>query len=165
VRICVISFGKLKTPGLRDAADYYKRLARSWLTVDEIELKPLSVPDKSPETRSRIQEKEGQLLLDRLKNELSGRGAIFLLDEMGKPRTTQAWAQELREWEKESLSSIAFCVGSSLGFSSDVRQRSKGFFSLGPQTLSHELARVVLLEQIYRACSVVKGHPYHNEGS
>lgn len=165
MRICVISFGKLKTPGLREAADYYKKLARSWLTVDEIELKPLSVPDKSPDTRLRIQEKEGQLLLDRLKSELPGRGIFYLLDEMGKPRPTQAWAQEFRSWESDSISSIAFCVGSSLGFSAEVRQRAKGLFSLGPQTLPHELARVVLFEQIYRACSVTKGHPYHNEGS
>jgi 23S rRNA (pseudouridine1915-N3)-methyltransferase len=166
VKVHLYAFGKLKTPGLRDAADHYSRLARTWLTLEEFELKPLPVPDKSPENRIQIQEKEGLLLLDKIKSRTpSPRGVIYLLDETGKPRSTQEWAKELRTWETEGYPTVSFCIGSSLGFSPEVRRRAKSSFSLGPQTLSHELARVVLLEQIYRACSVLRGHPYHNEGS
>jgi 23S rRNA (pseudouridine1915-N3)-methyltransferase len=90
---------------------------------------------------------------------------ILLLDEGGKNRSTREWADSIRTWERESVAEIAFCVGSSLGFSDAVRARAKETLSLGSQTLPHELARVVLLEQIYRAWSVTRGHPYHNEGA
>jgi 23S rRNA (pseudouridine1915-N3)-methyltransferase len=165
VRLSIVCFGKLKTPGLRQAADYYLQLANGWLTVREIELKPIAVPDKSPATRKQIQEKEGQILLEKLSQELSSRGIFYLLDEGGKSLSTQSWAERVRHWESESIPEIALCVGSSLGFSPSVRAQARGTLSLGPQTLPHELARVVLLEQVYRAWGVVRGHPYHNEGA
>ncbi len=159
MRIYVLAFGKLKTPGLRESADYYKRLSRSWVIIEEIELKPLSVPQKTPAIRLQIQEKEGKILLDRI-----GRQPLILLDELGQQNSSQQWAKNLRNWESQGLSSVTFCLGSSLGFSKEVRERALTSISLGPQTLPHELARVVLLEQIFRAHSILKGHPYHNEG-
>jgi 23S rRNA (pseudouridine1915-N3)-methyltransferase len=165
VRLCLFAFGKLKTPGLRDTADYYKKIIRPWTPIEEIELKPLPIPEKSPSLRAKIQEKEAILLSDRMKTETSNRGFFYLLDETGKAKSTQSWANDIRTWESEGVSSVSFCIGSSLGFSKELRQQAKGLLSLGPQTLSHELARVVLLEQVYRALSVTRGHPYHNEGS
>jgi 23S rRNA (pseudouridine1915-N3)-methyltransferase len=162
VKISVIAFGKLKTPGLREAADYYLKLIRSFQpSVQEIELKALSVPDKSAATRSLIQKKEGELLLDKL----PPRAALFILDEAGKNLPTRDWAATFKRLEEDSVPEVVFCVGSSLGFAEDIRKKARGSLSLGSQTLPHELARVVLLEQIYRAQSVLKGHPYHNEGS
>jgi 23S rRNA (pseudouridine1915-N3)-methyltransferase len=162
VKVFLYAFGKLKTPGLRDSADYYKRLLKTWVPIEEIELKPLEVPEKSPQTRLKIQEKEGQILLERMKNEMSGRGIFYLLDEKGKALSTQDWARQTQTWEENSIPTLTFCLGSSLGFSQEIRRRANGTLSLGPQTLPHELARVVLLEQLYRTWSVVRGHPYHN---
>ena len=164
MKVNLVAFGKLKTPGLREAADYYKRLIRPWVPIKEIEFKSLPVPDKVAETRRQIQEKEGEMLLERIQHEISGRGILVLLDERGKSQTTQAWADQVRSWEGESIPSVTFCIGSSLGFSGAVRDRAKLSLSLGLQTLPHELARVVLLEQLYRTWSVIRGHPYHNEG-
>lgn len=162
MKISVVCFGKLKTPGLRDAADYYLKLIRSFQPqVSEVEIKPLSVPDKSVASRLIIQKKEAELLMEKIPE----RAALCLLDETGKNLTTREWAQAFQKLENDSLSEVAFCVGSSLGFSPEVRKRARLTLSLGAQTLPHELARVVLLEQIYRAQSVLKGHPYHNEGS
>ena len=165
MRLFLIAFGKLKTPGLRETANYYLGLTRTWLPTEEIELKPLAVPDKSSETRRQIQEKESEILLSRISKLLSPRGAFFLLDEGGLTRPTQGWAELVRGWERDGLPEIAFCIGSSLGFSQAVRKQARGILSLGPQTLPHELARVVAMEQLYRAWGVVRGHPYHNEGS
>lgn len=159
-----MAFGKLKTPGLAESADYYRKLLGGFVTYGETELKPLSVPDKSPATRNQIQEKEAVLLGEKLKTQLSPRGALYLLDEGGKARTTPQWAELVREWEASSAPEIVLGVGSSLGFADSVRQRARGILSLGPQTLPHELARVVLLEQLYRAWSVTRGHPYHVQG-
>ena len=165
MRLSLIAFGKLKTPGLREAADYYQKLTRGWISFEEIELKPLPVPDKSPSTRIQIQEKEGALLLQKIKSDSMSRSLYFLLDETGKSLTTEQWAQNFAQWETLGSTQIYLCIGSSLGFSAHIRKGAQGIFSLGAQTLPHELARVVLLEQIYRACSVLKGHPYHNSGS
>lgn len=164
MKLFIVTFGKLKAPGLREAADYYQRLARTFgYSIDEIELKPLAVPDKSAATRKKIQEKERDLLLEKLSAQLSGRGAFYLLDEKGKALPTSEWARLVEGWKDQSIPEVALCIGSSLGFHSDLHHRARGLLSLGPQTLPHELARVVLCEQVYRALSVVAGHPYHNE--
>jgi 23S rRNA (pseudouridine1915-N3)-methyltransferase len=154
MRLPVYAFGKLRTPGLREAADHYKKLLGTWIDLDEVELKSQHVSDKSPATRKKIQEQEGEMLLERL-----GKTPFYLLDETGKALSTQAWVDLVAQ------PGIAFCVGGSLGFSDALRRAAKGAISLGPQTLPHELARVVLFEQLYRAWSVTRGHPYHNEGS
>lgn len=155
----------MKTPGVRESFDYYLRNLRPWASCEELELKSLEVPDKSPVSRKLIQEKEGALLLEKLKSSLDSRGILVLLDETGKSMKTRNWAEQLQAWEAESLREVTFCIGSSLGFSPEVRSRARKALSFGPQTLPHELARVILAEQIYRAYSVIKGHPYHNEGS
>jgi 23S rRNA (pseudouridine1915-N3)-methyltransferase len=165
VLIRIAAFGKLRTPGLREALDYYLRNLKPWASNEELELKPIAVPDKSPATRAQIQEKEGSILLDKLDASLSSRGILVLLDETGKSLRTQDWAEMIQGWERDGIREVNFCIGSSLGFSSDVRSRARKVVSLGPQTLPHELARVVLGEQLYRAHSVIHGHPYHNEGS
>lgn len=165
MKLWIFAFGKLKIPGLRESADYYQGLLRTWITMEEIELKPLPVHEKSPSARKLIQEKEGELLLTRISKQLSNRSLIYLLDEEGKSLTTQQWAQMVREWEASSTPDIALCIGSSLGFSSDVRKAARGSLSLGPQTLAHELARVILYEQTFRAWSVTRNHPYHNDGA
>lgn len=163
--IRIVAFGKLKTPGLRESLDYYLRNLKAWAPNEEMELKPIAVPDKSPATRMQIQEKEGAILLDKLKPSLESRGILVLLDETGKSLRTRDWAEMLKGWESEGFREVNFCIGSSLGFSAAVRNRARRTLSLGQQTLPHELARVVLGEQLYRAHSVNHGHPYHNEGS
>jgi 23S rRNA (pseudouridine1915-N3)-methyltransferase len=164
VRVHLLAFGKLRVPGLRESAEYYLRNLKPWCALEEIELKPVPVPDKSPATRARVQEKETELLLERVRSQISERARIYLLDELGKPLPTREWASRVREWEASGSADIVLCLGSSVGWSDTLRKKAAGTFSLGPQTLSHELARVVLLEQLYRAWSVVRGHPYHNEG-
>lgn len=163
--IYVFAFGKLKTAGLRQAGDYYKKLIRPWVFLEELELKPFPIPEKSKEIRRQNQAKEGAYLMTRIKKETSGRGIFYLLDEKGKAQPTLEWARQIQTWELNSVGTVSFCIGSSLGFSEEVRSKAAGLFSFGPQTFSHELARVVLFEQLYRSWSVVKGHPYHNEGS
>jgi len=149
---------------LRQAADHYLRGLGGWVSIEEVELKALAVPDKSLETRKRIQEQEARLLLEQFAKKLSQSKNFYLVDEQGKSRATQDWAGQVRDWENLGISEIAICVGSSLGFAPSLKQKAKDLLGFGPQTLSHELARLVLLEQLYRAFSVLRGHPYHNEG-
>jgi len=168
MKIHLIAFGKLKNPGFRETADYLIRNVQPWVKLEEHEIKPLEIPDKSEATRKQIQAREAELFLEQLKKIITPRGVICLLDEAGKSQDTQASARQLRSFEDESFSEVVFGVGSSLGWEPALKKNSSGhtpkILSFGPQTLSHELARIILLEQIYRALSVVRGHPYHNQG-
>lgn len=164
MKIYLLAFGKLKAPGIRETVDYYVRNTKAFCPIEEVELKSVAVPDKSPATRLLIQEKEEGLLTAKLASLLSSRGVFYLLDERGKAATTLEWAGALRACEENSVPEVAFCIGSSLGFSAGLKKKARGLFSLGPQTLSHEIARLVLVEQLYRSLSVLRGHPYHHEG-
>ena len=164
MKIIIAAFGKLKTPGIRDATDYYLRNLGAWADVEELELKAAHVSDKSAATRVKIQKFEEELLFEKLQKKISPRGAIILLDEKGKAEPTQNWAKQIEKLQNEGVSEIVFCIGGSLGFSAEARKNARAVFSFGPQTLSHEIARLVLAEQLYRSFSVLNGHPYHHEG-
>ena len=175
MRVEVAAFGKLRGPGLREAADHYLKLASKFVDLQERELKPISVPDKSAATRAIVQEKEATLLLSTVKSGITGkartgaktgseRAALYLLDEGGKMLRTEGWAQLVDSWRQDSLTHVTLALGSSLGFSPELKKQARGVLSLGPQTLPHELARVVLYEQLFRCTSLLAGHPYHVEG-
>ena len=160
MKIEVLAFGKLRGPGLREAADHYLKLASKFVSLTERELKPIPVSDKSEAMRLQIQAREQAII----EGVLAPRSCLYLLDEGGKSLKTTEWADLLRRISGESWSSVHFALGSSLGFSRELKKKSKGVLSLGPQTLPHELARVVLYEQLFRATSLNAGHPYHVEG-
>jgi 23S rRNA (pseudouridine1915-N3)-methyltransferase len=162
VRVELTAFGKLRGPGLREAADHYLKLASKFIDLTERELKPLSVPDKSPSSRSQVQKKEAQILLESIKG--NERSALYLLDEAGKSLRTEEWSTLIAGWRRDGLVTVTLALGSSLGFSPELKRQARGLLSLGPQTMPHELARVVLYEQIFRASSSLAGHPYHVEG-
>ena len=167
MQLLLVSFGKVKTPGLSETRDYYVKLLgatkKSGIDFQELELKPEVVPEKSAAIRTQIQKKEEQILLQAVAKKLGPAAKFVLLSEEGKTWTTGQWAKNLEAW-KDQIPAVALCIGSSLGFSDELRKSAHAVISLGPQTMAHELAHVVLLEQTYRAWSVMVGHPYHHGG-
>ena len=85
------------------------------------------------------------------------------LDEKGKAATTLDWKREFERWEQTGKAKTAWLLGGADGHGESFRNQCGAVWSLGPQTLSHDLALVVLLEQIYRVESWRTGHPYHRE--
>lgn len=85
----------------------------------------------------------------------------IVLDERGKSFSSPAFARWLEEKKLRSVKNLVFFVGPAEGFAEAVRNKADFVLSLSPFTLQHELALVVLLEQIYRACTILKGEPYH----
>lgn len=85
---------------------------------------------------------------------------LILLDARGKQFSSEEFAKFLQD-HKERSSMLLFAVGPADGFSEELRKAATSIVSLGKMTLAHELARIVLLEQIYRAFTILKGHPYH----
>jgi len=168
-KITLICFGKLKTPGLEaSVGEFTKRLSR-YVDFETFELKPIPVPEKTEAQRSLIADKEASLVTELIESpgfkSRGGKSApLWCLDETGKAIATREWASNLKELGSRGSGELVFLIGGSLGISDSLLRMSHKRISFGPQTLSHELARLVLVEQLYRALSYLKGHPYHNEG-
>lgn len=110
-------------------------------------------------SREQIKEKEGELIL---KN-VSSADCLILLDERGKMFTSIEWAAHLEKKFLYSPRDITFVIGGSYGFSEAVYERADEKVSLSKMTFSHQLCRVIFLEQLYRAFTIIKGEPYHHE--
>lgn len=96
-----------------------------------------------------------------LKQVEKARGTLVLLDSRGKQMSSEDLAAFLAEHQNRGTQTLMFAVGGADGFSDHARNEGAIQLSLGRMTLAHELARVVLLEQLYRAFTILKGHPYH----
>jgi len=167
-KITLVCFGRLKTPGLQEAVtEFEKRLSR-YVDFETLELKPMPVPDKSTHERARIQQKEADLLIELLQSpgfkiKAGKTPVLWCLDETGMGLPTREWSSRIKDLET-SPNDLVLLIGGSLGLGDTILKKCHSKWSLGPQTLSHELARLVLIEQLYRALSYNAGHPYHNEG-
>jgi 23S rRNA (pseudouridine1915-N3)-methyltransferase len=143
VKLKVAWIGKTKEPAIQSLTDeYLKRLAR-YAEVDGTTLKD-----------------EAAVLKLGLR-EARPRHTLVLLDGRGKQLSSEELAKFLGDYQERNPLPLLFAVGAAGGFTDQARQAATLVLSLGKMTLAHELARVVLLEQLYRAFTILKGHPYH----
>ncbi|MBN2141251.1 MAG: 23S rRNA (pseudouridine(1915)-N(3))-methyltransferase RlmH [Desulfovibrionaceae bacterium] len=146
--------GRLKRPFFQAAAEHYlERLARSF-DLERTVVKDAPARLGPAEKAAR----EGRDILARL----GPRDMACVLDERGQALSSGALAERLKTWIEDPVRRPCFVLGGAFGLSDEVRQRAGVLLSLGPLTLPHELARVVLLEQIYRASTIIRGAPYHH---
>ena len=142
MKLTIAWIGKTKSPAIQSLTDDYLKRLRQFAEAEGVALKD-----------------EAALL-----KLCEGRGAkrrLVLLDSRGKPLSSEELAVFLREHQDRNPVPLVFAVGPADGFSDELRRKADFVLSLGRMTLAHELARVVLLEQVYRAFTVLKGHPYH----
>lgn len=90
------------------------------------------------------------------------KSTLILMDSRGKQFSSEEFARFLGEYEERNPLPLVFAIGPADGFSEAARSAAQHTLSLGEMTMAHELARVVLLEQVYRAFTILKGHPYHS---
>ena len=96
------------------------------------------------------------------KEKRNGKSTLVLIDPRGKELSSEQFARFLGDYQDRNPLPLVFAIGGADGFSKETRLTAQSMISLGKITLPHELARVVLLEQIYRAFTILKGHPYHS---
>ncbi|WP_419785803.1 23S rRNA (pseudouridine(1915)-N(3))-methyltransferase RlmH [Pseudodesulfovibrio sp.] len=147
--------GKLKESFSKDGcALYHKKLSRFY-SLDESVIK--DAPGKlPPEDKKR---KEGEGILAKL-----GKGDVpIILDEHGDRLTSRKLAGRLRGWTEAPNQRPVFIIGGPFGLSDEVKQAARGALRLSDLTLPHELARLVLLEQLYRAATILANMPYHHD--
>jgi 23S rRNA (pseudouridine1915-N3)-methyltransferase len=153
MRIVVAVVGKARNAGLAAAiGDYETRAARYWpLQLHEVREEPARSG-----SADLVREREGERLIAVVPT-----GARLVACELtGRRHTSEEFAAWLQR-ERESARDVAFLIGGAFGLSDAVRERATMQLALAPWTLPHELARLVLAEQLYRAGTIVRGEPYH----
>ncbi|HGQ8315988.1 TPA: 23S rRNA (pseudouridine(1915)-N(3))-methyltransferase RlmH [Streptococcus pneumoniae] len=158
MKIKVVTVGKLKEKYLKDGiAEYSKRISR-FAKFEMIELSDEKTPDKASESENqKILEIEGQRILSKI----ADRDFVIVLAIEGKTFFSEEFSKQLEETSIKEFSTLTFIIGGSLGLSSSVKNRANLSVSFGRLTLPHQLMRLVLVEQIYRAFTIQQGFPYH----
>ncbi|MCI1946318.1 23S rRNA (pseudouridine(1915)-N(3))-methyltransferase RlmH [Clostridium luticellarii] len=158
MNITIISVGKLKEKYLKDAAaEYSKRLSR-YCKLNIIEVMDEKTPESASEKEEdMIREKEGKKILKYLKEG----SYVIALDLKGSMMSSVEFAHKVQKLALEGNSSIIFMIGGSLGISEEILQKSNCKLCFSKMTFPHQLFRIMLLEQIYRAFKILRGEPYH----
>jgi 23S rRNA (pseudouridine1915-N3)-methyltransferase len=151
VEIALLAVGKLRA-SYREACDDYARRLSRYLKLREIELREAS-RTHGPAAQ-RAQEAE------RLRARLPPGARVVALSRRGAGWSSEELARRVEQWQREARP-VALLIGGSQGLDQVLVTGADDRWSLGPLTLPHELARVVVAEQLYRACTILRGEPYH----
>ena len=148
MKIKIAWIGKTKEPAIQSlTAEYLKRISRY------VEVEGIAVRDEAAVLA--IAGRAGA-------SKSAAKSTLFLMDSRGKEFSSEQFAKVLGDYQDRNPLPVVFAIGGADGFSEQARAAAQQVISLGKMTLAHELARVVLLEQVYRAFTILKGHPYHS---
>jgi 23S rRNA (pseudouridine1915-N3)-methyltransferase len=140
VKLSVLAVGKLRDAWVQEGCEEYARRLRPKLPLELVELK------------------DDDDLVRRLSK---SRGLVWALDERGKQLSSAELANKLQELMSSGEHGVSFLIGGADGLPQDIVKKANFTWSLGRLTLPHRLARLILLEQLYRALSIIRGEPYH----
>lgn len=157
MKISFLTVGKTTFPFVKEGVDIFIKRIKHYTTFEYIEIPELK--NTSSLSREQIKEKEGDLILKHLRNT----DKVILLDERGRSFTSIEWSKEIDREIISGTKSLVFIVGGAYGFSQSVYDRADGKLSLSSMTFSHQIIRLFFIEQLYRAFTIIKGEPYHNE--
>ena len=152
MKIRIAWIGKTKEPAIRALTEEYLKRISHYVETQGIELR--DEPALLAMCGRQVPGKGG-------KSKADGKSTLALLDSRGKEFSSEQFAAFLGNYQERNPLPLVFFVGPADGFSETTKTAAQHSISLGKMTLPHELARVVLLEQIYRALTILKGHPYH----
>jgi 23S rRNA (pseudouridine1915-N3)-methyltransferase len=160
LRLSLLAVGRLKSGPERELVERYRQriegIGRS-LGISGLDMVEL------PESRARRDDdrraEEAAAVLDR-----AGASALIVFDERGKSPSSEVFAERLRIWRDEGRPAVSCVIGGPDGLDPRVRQRADLVVSFGGLTMPHQIVRVLVAEQLYRALTILAGHPYHRSG-
>ena len=153
MKIKIAWIGKTKEPAIQALTEeYLKRISR-YAPVEGVALRDESA-------LLQMCGREGKS--GGAKSSSAKKSTLVLMDSRGKQFSSEEFARFLGDYEERNPLPVVFAIGPADGFSQATRSAAQHTLSLGAMTMAHELARVVLLEQVYRAFTILKGHPYHS---
>lgn len=158
VRITVIAVGKIKEKFYTEALSEYSKRLSKYVKLEVVEVADEKTPDQPSEReKAQILDKEAQRILAKL----PGSAYVIPLAIEGKMLSSEDLADKLGELSLQGDSHVAFIIGGSLGLAPSVLERADFRLSFSRMTFPHQLMRVILLEQVYRAQRIMRGEPYH----
>ncbi len=156
MKISVYYIGKNESSNLQDAIALFEKRIKHYIPFQMISLgKPRITSSQLP-----IQHKERESGL--IMKVLSDADVSFLLDPKGEEMTSEAFSEFIQKYMNKGTRHLVFIIGGSYGFSETVYHAVPGMISLSHLTFPHQLTRLILVEQIYRALTIINGEPYHH---
>lgn len=157
MKITLLTVGKTDFKWLREGLEIYVSRLSHYVKFSIVEIPELK--NVSALTKEEIKSREGELILRNVRPD----DHLILLDERGKEFRSVELASMLESHISRVGSDMVFAVGGAYGFSEPVYRRSNSMVSLSKMTFSHQMVRVIFVEQLYRAFTIMKGEPYHHE--
>jgi len=158
VNISIVTVGKLKEKYLKQGIEEYLKRLTAYAKVEVIEVADEKAPEELSDSEMlQVKQKEGERILAKISQDTY----VIALAIQGKLQSSEELADTLDKLATYGKSKIAFIIGGSLGLSDEVVKRSNEQLSFSRMTFPHQLMRLILVEQIYRAFRINRGEPYH----
>lgn len=155
MKIKIIALGKIKESFLKAGTDEFLKRLSSYCAVEIVELQPMEIKDNN--LIQKTLEAEGQGILAHIKPN----SYVITLEIQGKQLSSEEFADKINEINMSGINELIFIIGSSCGLSPIVSKRADFKLSISKMTFLHQFARLILIEQIYRAFKILKGETYH----
>ena len=155
MNIKIIALGKIKEKFLKDGIDEFLKRLSPYASVEVVELSPIEIKDEN--LTSKVLEQEGEKILSHIKPQ----SYVITLEINGKMLSSEGLAEKINELTNEGISELVFVIGSSCGLSPIVSNRANFKLSMSKMSFLHQFARLLIVEQIYRAFKIIKGETYH----
>ncbi|MEH7334611.1 23S rRNA (pseudouridine(1915)-N(3))-methyltransferase RlmH [Neobacillus drentensis] len=158
MNISIVTVGKLKEKYLKQGIEEYLKRLSAYARVEVIEVADEKAPEELSDTEmQQVKQKEGERILAKISQDTY----VIALAIQGKLQSSEELADSIDKLATYGKSKIAFIIGGSLGLSDEVMKRSNEKLSFSKMTFPHQLMRLILVEQIYRAFRINRGEPYH----
>lgn len=155
MKIKIIALGKIKEKFLKDGVDEFLKRLSPYTNIEIIELQPIIIKDEN--LTDKILEQEGEKILSFIKPQ----SYVITLEIQGVLLSSEELAHKIETLTNDGTSEIVFIIGSSCGISKSVSARANFKLSMSKMTFLHQFARLILVEQIYRAFKIIKNETYH----
>lgn len=155
MKIKIIALGKIKEKYLKEGIDEFLKRLTPYASVEVIEIPAIEIKDEN--LTYKVLEQEGEKILSHIKQQ----SFVITMEINGKMFSSEEFAAKIEELTNEGIPEIIFVIGSSCGISPIVSQRANLKMSMSKMTFLHQFARLILIEQIYRAFKIIKGETYH----
>ena len=155
VKIKIIALGKIKEKYLQNGIDEFLKRLTPYATVSVIEINPVQIKDEN--LTSKALQEEGEKILSNIKP----LDFVVTMEIKGQQFSSEEFASKIEELTNSGVGEIVFVIGSSCGIGENVSKRANLKMSMSKMTFLHEFARLILIEQIYRAFKILKGETYH----
>ncbi len=155
MHIKLVVVGKTNTPFVKAGFDEYLKRLKHYVNFTYVELQDV----KKFKTKEDLQQAEGEKIL----SAIASSDHVILLDEKGKTFRSVEFARQIEQWQIQSVRQVVFVIGGAFGFSEAVYRRANMKMSLSAMTFSHQMIRLLFIEQLYRAFTIIRGEKYHHE--